>query len=161
MPSAPVSGVHDDLPAASMYAAVRSDWAVVRTAFAAVYNVPVTWVAKSPVTVGVGELPTLPTIVVPASALTMPAPASTAKVPAVCGLGAWALTSDANASKTNKQVTGNFICSSRSFRRVWLGAELFEDASLRSQSGNVCSFLDNFVSIRAISEKWDSYRAEF
>jgi hypothetical protein len=82
-PSAPAIGVHDGLPAASMNAAVRSVWAVVRMEFAAVYNVPVTWVAKSPVTDGVGELPTLPTIVVPASLFVMPAPASTAKLPDV------------------------------------------------------------------------------
>jgi hypothetical protein len=65
-----------------------------------VYNVPVTWLAKSPVTVGVGELPTLPTIVVPASALTIPPPASTAKLPAVFRFGAWAAAFTADAKKT-------------------------------------------------------------
>jgi hypothetical protein len=69
----------------------------------------VTWDAKSPVTTGVGELPTSPTIVVPASALTTPAPASTAKVLEVCRLGAWALAFNADARKINKQMAGNFI----------------------------------------------------
>jgi hypothetical protein len=66
--------------------------AVVTTAFPAVYNVPPeTWLAVSPVTVVVGSLPTLPTIVVPESELLMPAPASTAKLPAVFKLGGvWA-----------------------------------------------------------------------
>jgi hypothetical protein len=50
--------------------------------------------------VGVGELPTSPTIVVPASALTIPPPASTAKLPAVCRLGAWAEAFHADAKKT-------------------------------------------------------------
>src|ERR1700688_3110914 len=109
-----------------MYAAVRSDWAVVRTAFAAVYNVPVTWLAKSPVTVGVGELPTLPTIVVPASALTIPPPASTAKLPAVCRLGAWAETFPADAKKNNNKMTGFFTGSSRSSRKVFLSAGVLE-----------------------------------
>jgi len=103
VPSAPVSAIHDGLVAASVYAAVRSVWAVAVTAFAAVYNVPVTWLAKSPVTVGVGELPTSPTIVVPASGLMTPAPASTPKVPAVFKLGGvWALAFNPNNKKTNK-----------------------------------------------------------
>ena len=110
MPKAPVSGLQDDLPAASKYAAVRSVCAVVKTALAAVYKVPVTCAAKSPVTAGVGELPTLPTIVVPASALVTPAPASTPKLPAVFRLGAWARALIAENRNTNKQVTGIFIC---------------------------------------------------
>jgi hypothetical protein len=90
------------------------------TALPAVYNVPVTWMGKSPEIVVVGELPTSPTIVVPASGLTTPAPASTPNVPAVCRLGAWALTFTVDIKKTNKQVAGNLIGSSRSFRRGFL-----------------------------------------
>jgi len=90
VPRAPVSGVHDGLPAASEYAAVRSVLAVVTTELPAVNKVPlVTWLAKSPVTVVVGALPTLPEIVVPASALVMPVPANTAKLPADFRSGAW------------------------------------------------------------------------
>jgi hypothetical protein len=96
-------------------------------ALSAVYNVPlVTWLAKSPVTAGVEELPTLPEIVVPASALVTPAPASTAKLPAVFRSGAWALTFNAQTKNANKQVAGNFICSSRSFRSGCLGTESFK-----------------------------------
>src|SRR6202166_3085410 len=133
-----------------MYAAVRSDWAVVRTAFAAVYNVPVTWLAKSPVTVGVGELPTLPTTVVPASGLMIPPPASTAKLPAVCRLGAWAEAFHADAKRNNDKMTGFFISSSRSSRRIFLCAEVLADGSLRLQSGSVCTFLYNSGTISAV-----------
>jgi len=89
-------------------------------------------------------------MVVPASALTIPPPASTAKLPAVCRLGAWAKAFDANAKKNNKQMTGFLIYSSKSFRRAFLGTEILQAASLRSQIGIVCSFLHNFATNSAV-----------
>ena len=102
------------LLSASVYASVRSSFGDVRE-YAGVYNLPVTWEAKSPVTVGVGELPTSPTIVVPASAFVIPLPASTAKLLAVCSLGACAEVLNADARKSDNKMTGFFILSLQKF----------------------------------------------
>jgi hypothetical protein len=121
-----VIGVHPVRPCASRYAAVRAvlAFATGPSGTQSGYNVDPArtfLTGKSPVIAApaVGQLPTSPTIVVPASALVMPVPPSTAKLPAAPRLGAngpVALAFTANAKKINKkQVPRNFIQSSRTF----------------------------------------------